>query len=232
MTNSMFYLPFVLLSSFGVGGLKPTPPILKSNNPKTLPVKLNSLSLIGFGNSTNLYLGGQKIVSGNIPPYVVSSLDIENDVWELPIEIIDSTMVGIVNKTRVEINGFWRVGSELEPYNVSIAYNNNIDNYFSFSSVIEYNYNKNGSTIYSQEWTITEIHIIDTPIVERPYEVLDIPSVIFTIFTLPFTFMTKAFDVTIFPGTPYQINFSNLVMLILGGITFIYLIHFLFKTFR
>ena len=29
-----------------------------------------------------------------------------------------------------------------------------------------------------------------------------------------------------------EINFSNLVMLVLGGITFIYLIHFLFKTFR
>lgn len=231
MTNSMFYLPFVLLS-FGVGGLKPTPPILKVDNVQTLPVYLNNLSLIGFGNSTNLYLGGQKIVSGNIPPYVVSSLDIENDVWKLPIEIIDNSMVGIVNKTRVEINGFWSMGSELESYNVSIAYNNTLDSFFSFSSAIEYYYDKNASTSSPQQWTITEIHIIDTPIVERPYEVIDIPSVIFTIFTLPFTFMTRAFDITIFPGTPYQINFSNLVMLILGGITFIYLIHFLFKTFR
>ena len=231
MTNSMFYLPFVLLS-FGVGGLKPTTPILKAENVQTLPVYLNNLSLIGFKNSTNLFLGGQKIVSGQMPPYILSSLDIENEVWELPIEIIDSTLVGIVNKTRVEINGFWTIGNELQPYNVSIAYNNNTDDYFSFSSVIEYNYDSNASTSNPQQWTITEIHIIDTPIVQRPYEVIDIPSVIFTIFTLPFTFMTKAFDVTIFPGTPFQINFSNLVMLILGGITFIYLIHFLFKTFR
>ena len=47
-------------------------------------------------------------------------------------------------------------------------------------------------------------------------EVIDIPGLIFTILTLPFTFIHNAFDLTIFKGTPYQLNFADIITLILG----------------
>lgn len=43
-------------------------------------------------------------------------------------------------------------------------------------------------------------------------EIVDIPSLMFTILGLPFSFISQAFDLTIFPGTPYQVNFSNIFL--------------------
>lgn len=43
-------------------------------------------------------------------------------------------------------------------------------------------------------------------------EIVDIPGLMFTILGLPFSFISQAFDLTIFPGTPYQVNFSNIFL--------------------
>lgn len=43
-------------------------------------------------------------------------------------------------------------------------------------------------------------------------EIVDIPGLMFTILSLPFSFISQAFDLTIFPGTPYQVNFSNIFL--------------------
>lgn len=43
-------------------------------------------------------------------------------------------------------------------------------------------------------------------------EIIDIPNLMFTILGLPFTFISQAFNLTIFPGTPYQVNFSNIFL--------------------
>lgn len=55
-------------------------------------------------------------------------------------------------------------------------------------------------------------------------EIIDLPSLIFTIITLPFTFINTAFNLTLFQGTPYQINFANIISLIIGGLILIYII--------
>lgn len=55
-------------------------------------------------------------------------------------------------------------------------------------------------------------------------EIIDIPSLIFTIIGLPFTFILNAFNLTIFEGTAYELNFSDIIMLILGGLTLIFII--------
>ena len=47
-------------------------------------------------------------------------------------------------------------------------------------------------------------------------EIVDIPGLMFQILTLPFTFISQAFDLTIFPGTPYQVNFSNIFLGFIG----------------
>lgn len=47
-------------------------------------------------------------------------------------------------------------------------------------------------------------------------EVIDIPGLMFQILTMPFTFISMAFNLTLFPGTPYQVNISSLLLTIIG----------------
>ena len=56
------------------------------------------------------------------------------------------------------------------------------------------------------------------------YEVIDIPSLLFTILTMPFAFISQAFNLTLFPGTPYQINISNLFLTILAILIFVFIV--------
>ena len=63
----------------------------------------------------------------------------------------------------------------------------------------------------------------------QTYEVVDIPGMIFEIITMPFTFISQAFNLTLFPGTPYQINISNLIMTIFSVLVFIFIFRFWLK---
>lgn len=60
-------------------------------------------------------------------------------------------------------------------------------------------------------------------------EVVDIPGLMFTVLTLPFSFISQAFNLTIFPGTPYQINFTNLFMTVIAIFVLLWLIKHIFK---
>lgn len=59
---------------------------------------------------------------------------------------------------------------------------------------------------------------------QENYEVVDIPNLMFTILTLPFAWYSTAFNLTIFPGTPYSLNFGNLVLTIVAAMILMYLI--------
>ena len=61
------------------------------------------------------------------------------------------------------------------------------------------------------------------------YEVIDIPGLMWEILTMPFAFVSQAFNLTLFPGTPYQLNISNLFLSICAVIVFIWLITFIIK---
>lgn len=61
------------------------------------------------------------------------------------------------------------------------------------------------------------------------YEVIDIPNIMFTVISMPFTFMSKAFNVTLFPNTPYSINIANILLSIVGALTFIFIIKIVVK---
>ena len=61
------------------------------------------------------------------------------------------------------------------------------------------------------------------------YEVIDIPSIMFTILTLPFTFITGAFNFTFFAGTPYAINLADCFLAIITIILFIFIIKLIMK---
>ena len=64
----------------------------------------------------------------------------------------------------------------------------------------------------------------EQPQVSNNYEVIDIPDLMFTILSMPFSFVSQAFNLTIFGGTPYQINLSALFLGLIGAIIFIVII--------
>lgn len=67
-----------------------------------------------------------------------------------------------------------------------------------------------------------EIYGVLAPI--DAYEVIDIPGLMFTILTLPFSFITQAFNITLFPNTPYSINIGNLFLSIVAIIILMWLL--------
>ena len=56
------------------------------------------------------------------------------------------------------------------------------------------------------------------------YEVIDLPGLMWVILTLPFSFISTAFNLTLFPGTPYQVNISQLFLVVIGLLIFIWII--------
>lgn len=61
------------------------------------------------------------------------------------------------------------------------------------------------------------------------YEVIDLPSLMWEILSMPFSFISTAFNLTLFKGTPYQVNLSNLFMMIFGVLVFIFILKMLLK---
>ena len=55
-------------------------------------------------------------------------------------------------------------------------------------------------------------------------EVVDIPGTMIYVLGMPFTFISTAFNLTIFPGTPYQINLSMLFLSIIAILVFVFLL--------
>lgn len=95
----------------------------------------------------------------------------------------------------------------------------NSTNPVSFSNVTELNI-AHTLQLFGQE--TLEINTIN-------YEVVDIPGLILTILVMPFTFVSKAFgNFTLFPGTIYQVNIGNLILIILLAT----LIMFIIKKFK
>lgn len=47
-------------------------------------------------------------------------------------------------------------------------------------------------------------------------EPIDLPGLLWQIIAMPFAFISQAFDLTLFPGTPYQINLANTFMVFIG----------------
>ena len=64
------------------------------------------------------------------------------------------------------------------------------------------------------------------------YEVIDLPNVMLSILTMPFTFFSQAFNLTLFPNTPYAINVGHTILIVVGVIGSIYLIKYLVSIFK
>lgn len=78
---------------------------------------------------------------------------------------------------------------------------------------------------HTGNWTITGTNIIPS----GTYEVIDIGGLMMEILTMPFAFISQAFNLTLFPGTPYQINISNLFLSIIAILVFVWLVGLFLK---
>ena len=59
---------------------------------------------------------------------------------------------------------------------------------------------------------------------EQTVEVIDVGGLFWTILGMPFAFISQAFNLTFFPGTPYSINVANLIFTIIGALILIFII--------
>lgn len=59
---------------------------------------------------------------------------------------------------------------------------------------------------------------------EQVVEVIEIMPMMFKILTMPFTFISQAFNVTLWEGTPYQFNFSNFILSLIAIATLLFII--------
>lgn len=99
-----------------------------------------------------------------------------------------------------EVNNYLNYGDEQLPYNPN---QQNLINFYSRSDI-------------TVDYT-TDVNITD-------YEVIDIPNIMFTILGMPFAWISTAFNLTIFPGTPYAINLSHIFFAIIGSLIIIFVI--------
>ena len=56
------------------------------------------------------------------------------------------------------------------------------------------------------------------------YEVVDLPGLLFDVLTMPFTFISRAFNVTLFPNTPYQLNIADIFIAIFAALVFMFIV--------
>lgn len=82
-----------------------------------------------------------------------------------------------------------------------------------------------GRNLHTSDLTMKQNFVLnyeEPPIINQ--EVIDLPSLIFSIIGLPFTFINNAFNLTLFQGTAYQVNVRDVVMLIIGGMVLLLII--------
>ena len=65
--------------------------------------------------------------------------------------------------------------------------------------------------------------------VKTENEIVDIPSIMLLILTLPFSFLSQAFDLTLFKGTQYAFNAADIILTIVGAIIIFYIIKLIIK---
>lgn len=103
----------------------------------------------------------------------------------------------------------------LEPYIQAVTYNTIT------AGTNERNiYNPANSTV-----TLTGTNVIPT----GNYEIVDIGGLMFTILTMPFSFISNAFNLTLFPNTPYAVNLSNIFLAIIGVLVFVFIIKIIIR---
>lgn len=66
--------------------------------------------------------------------------------------------------------------------------------------------------------------LVNYEILPTTQEIIDVPGLFWTILGMPFAFISQAFNLTIFPGTPYSLNVANLLFTVIGAMLIIFII--------
>lgn len=80
-----------------------------------------------------------------------------------------------------------------------------------------------GNNNFSTNLTLT-LETAINPTEPTDYEVVPIAGLMFDILTMPFAFISQAFNLTLFPNTAYSINISRLFLAIFAALVFIWMI--------
>lgn len=147
-------------------------------------------------------------------------------------------------KTQFPINsGNWIVNPNFEQ-NIQIT--NNKTNYYIIylqpyyysdeennMEQVESNIAATGTINNHQVFTYNNIEINGTEIIASTGtgEIVNIPGVMFTVLGMPFTFLSTAFNLTIFPGTAYEVNIGTMLLCVIAVLTFVFLIRIIIKAF-
>lgn len=76
---------------------------------------------------------------------------------------------------------------------------------------------------FSNNLPIIEPTPIPDPTQPR-YEIVDVKSLMLQILTMPFTFITQAFNITLWPGTEYAFNFAHFIMALIAIASILFII--------
>lgn len=87
----------------------------------------------------------------------------------------------------------------------------------------------NGGIAFSTFTTNINIQTEYAPTIEVTQEIVDLPNMLWEILTMPFAFMSTAFNITLFEGTAYAINISNLFLTIFAILVFIFIMGLIIK---
>jgi len=81
--------------------------------------------------------------------------------------------------------------------------------------------------------TELEITVGGQSVVNYPlYEVVDIPGLMFTVLTMPFSFISQAFNITLFPDSIYSVNISGIFLSIIALLVFAWIIKLVLRTLK
>lgn len=117
--------------------------------------------------------------------------------------------------------------TELEEYRVLVRGNNDIQHNRMQSILTQIHSTRSqDDPAYHYELLITGQSVELANIYQ---EVIDIPGLIWEILSMPFAFISTAFNLTLFPGTQYSINIANLVLTIFGVLVFVFILKLLIK---
>lgn len=105
-------------------------------------------------------------------------------------------------------------------YRFRIKYNFDAETYYAQAAI------QSTAQIYE---TIRIQYSYTTITEDNRYEVVDIPGLMFSILGMPFAFISTAFNLTLFPGTPYAVNIAHIFMAIIGVLIIIAIIRIFTK---
>lgn len=165
-------------------------------------------------NNTNTYKTTLTITRPTTTDLLQPTITNTNNNYQYATITIQNTNTSKVN---LYINNYkYATLQANQTYQYSYYWENNTE-----KKLIIYFTNQQIETIKSNEITIN---------LTRPnqqgngYEVIDINGTLLLILTMPFSFLSQAFNFTLFNGTPYAFNVSQLILGVLGTIIGIYII--------